>query len=362
MSSEINSKVFKIITPDDSIWRDFLIRANHDVYHLPEYAKMSSNEDGGLPRALYIKSNIGEALLPLLVRDIPDNLLSQGFDTNISLFDAISPYGYASPLVISDNDTFLEALPSLIKDAAAENNIVSIFIRLHPFLEFGLADSSVGVKGANVINFDLSKGEEVLYKEIKYVHTRSLKKLYKGGFSVRIIENPEDKVECLERFVELYHETMDRVSARKYYFFSLDYFKNYFKLLSGFAHLMEIVNSENKVVAALIFTACGEIVQYHLSGTYNEFLSGSPLKLGLWELAKWGVANNYKILNLGGGVGSSEDSLFKFKAAFATGRAQFSMARIICSSHYDTLAENANSLRDLSESDQNYFPIYRAGI
>ncbi len=60
-------------------------------------------------------------------------------------------------------------------------------------------------------------------------------------------------------------------------------------------------------------------LDYHLSGSLREFSSLAPTNLLLYQAALWGCANGYRTLYLGGGVGSGEDSLFKFKRAFYKG-------------------------------------------
>lgn len=57
-------------------------------------------------------------------------------------------------------------------------------------------------------------------------------------------------------------------------------------------------------------------MNYHLSGSIWEYANLAPTNLLLYEAALWGCANGCKTLYLGGGVGSGEDSLFKFKKAF----------------------------------------------
>ena len=73
------------------------------------------------------------------------------------------------------------------------------------------------------------------------------------------------------------------------------------------------------------------------------------------EAAFWGCENGYKTFYLGGGVGSGEDSLFKFKRAFYKGKLNhfYIGKKIYNQRKYDELV----TMREPEES--NYFPKYR---
>ena len=75
---------------------------------------------------------------------------------------------------------------------------------------------------------------------------------------------------------------------------------------------------KSKVIAASIILPQISM-NYHLSGSLGDFRSLAPTNYLLYESALWGCANGYRTLYLGGGVGSSEDNLFKFKRAFYKG-------------------------------------------
>lgn len=75
----------------------------------------------------------------------------------------------------------------------------------------------------------------------------------------------------------------------------------------------------------------------------------------------WGCANGCKTFHLGGGVGSTQDSLYKFKAAFYKGEScQFYIGQKVYNlKKYEELVV----LRDASEIESSgFFPQYRAYI
>jgi lipid II:glycine glycyltransferase (peptidoglycan interpeptide bridge formation enzyme) len=69
-------------------------------------------------------------------------------------------------------------------------------------------------------------------------------------------------------------------------------------------------------------------LNYHLSGSDRLYRSLAPTNLLLYKAALWGYENGMKTFHLGGGIGSHEDNLFKFKRAFYKGELrQFAIGR-----------------------------------
>jgi hypothetical protein len=87
----------EFIKPQDRRWSDLLSRADHDLYHLPEYVSIAAEHEGGEPVAVVVTDGTQTLLLPLVVRPVT----IAGTRRMPSHFDAVSPYGYPHPLVIS---------------------------------------------------------------------------------------------------------------------------------------------------------------------------------------------------------------------------------------------------------------------
>ena len=97
-------------------------------------------------------------------------------------------------------------------------------------------------------------------------------------------------------------------------------------------------------------------MHYHLSGSLREYQKYAPSNLLLYKAALWGYANGYRILHLGGGVGSKEDSLFKFKSAFnRKEHLQFSIGRKV---FWEDAYNELTSIKGSSEVE-SFFPKYR---
>ena len=148
---------------------------------------------------------------------------------------------------------------------------------------------------------------------------------------------------------------MDKDNAEQYYYFEKQFYKSLLEDLPQQAQVFW-AEKDKQVIAASIILATNRRMNYHLSGSVREFSSLAPTNLLLYEAALWGCANGYKTLYLGGGVGSGEDSLFKFKRAFYKGNLNhfFIGKKIYSQEIYSELI----GLRAEIENS-GYFPMYR---
>jgi lipid II:glycine glycyltransferase (peptidoglycan interpeptide bridge formation enzyme) len=155
---------------------------------------------------------------------------------------------------------------------------------------------------------------------------------------------------------------MRRVNAHSSYFFEPEYFT---RLASGLGPALQlfIVRFNGAVICGALFTICDGIVQYHLGGTRDEFLKLAPMPLVVDSARLWANEEGARALHLGGGVGSKEDSLFRFKAGFSDRRHKFSTWRWVIEPHgYQSLCD-LGARRNLEQGMQwastEYFPQYR---
>ena len=103
-------------------------------------------------------------------------------------------------------------------------------------------------------------------------------------------------------------------------------------------------------------------MHYHLSGAKFEFRKLAPTNLLLYQAALWGSKQGFKSFHLGGGLGSGEDGLFKFKQAFNRySGLQFSIGKqIIIPEIYNKLVEIRKKEDVDFDENSSFFPLYRA--
>jgi hypothetical protein len=306
--------------------------------------------------ALYAKVEDAECLIPLVVRAVPSELGPS------ALRDGASPYGYGAPLFtpgISDSQRH-ECVAACLA-LACRHDIISLFLRLHPLFPDGLAalrESGVLVRHGQTIYVDLSRDADDIERDLASGHRYEIRRLRKQGFAVVF-----DDWTGLTEFASIYRQTMQRVSAHASYLFSDDYFSGLRESLHGHVHFAAVMSPNGSMAAGMLFTDECDLMQYHLSGTAEQFVRLAPTKLGLHEVISWGRDRNRRALHLGGGVGGAEDSLFRFKAGFSKLRAEFHTCRIITdSARYQELLDGWTRVSGPASTTDDYFPAYRRSL
>jgi len=350
--------ISEFIECTDQKWTDFLSLCPHDFYHLPGYLEMSAEYEGGEPFAFYGQIEDVEILIPLLKRPIPTNLYSIAEP----LYDVISPYGYPSPLLIfssegKNNSLVINQLMTTFIDMCRVDHIISAFIRLHPILRIpllSLEEYGVVLLQGTTIAVDLQLPIEEL--QIRKGHRQDIQSLRKNGYTIRYNQWDVD----YPQFIQLYYETMTRISASSYYFFPVAYFYTLKEVLGDHLEMAVVINENGEVVGGSLFTLYGDVVQYHLSGTTNNHTRVPSIKLILYEMILRAKQKGYKILHLGGGLGGRKDSLYSFKSGFSKWELDFYTYRIITDPlQYSYLCDAHSQLKQTNSSDDSFFPKYR---
>lgn len=344
-----------LIKPDDPRWKEFLSSVDHDFYHLPEYLQLSGEFEGGQGVAFLAQGDGCSLMIPMLIRPLPEALDAPG------LHDAVTPYGYPCPLLYApDPDpNAINALIESFRNYCIENKIVSFFARLHPLItgaDSALATLGQTVTHGNTVYIDLSLPVEEIKSRLRSDHRAAARKTEKLGYKLKL--TPDG----VETFHDLYRETMSRLSASEFYFFSLDYFKRLVHDLPDAIKLLTYYSPEDEPVCSYMIGVCGRIVQGHLIGTAAGMNRLSPSKGVMHEASLWAKENGYKLYHLGGGLGGKEDSLFQFKRAFSDQLATFKTWRcILMENDYIQLTERSRAISGAPE-DEHFFPAYRLGI
>ena len=345
--------MIEIIT-DREEWNRFIKLIGHFDFYYSYYYHLLSKQDN--EKSVLIAYREADTLiaLPLLLRDIEGT----------SFRDATSVYGYAGPLCkikgerasAFNNERFKKQLQQFLND----NKIVSVFSRLHPYIDYQeniLKNiGSIGSPG-NVVNIDITQPIDIQRQQ----YNKRLKTyVNKARRKYTIIQaNNEQQI---EEFIEMYYENMRRLDATDYYFFKKRYF--YQLMISSFfkVELMLCSDTETgELIGGAMFIKTGNIVQYHLSGCKEEYLHLNPIKLLIDEMRLRATDEGYTFFNLGGGLGVKEDSLFRFKASFSKDYRPAKFWKYIVNQQvYDDLVNGSKKgASDTETEETDFFPAYR---
>ncbi|GAA0470288.1 hypothetical protein Aca07nite_81470 [Actinoplanes capillaceus] len=306
-----------LLHPGDPAWTEALRRVHHDVYHLPSYVTLDARLSGGTPVAFRYDEMGQVLLLPLVLRDVPGT----------GLRDAVSPYGYPGPVsdVPPSETGFWERATLAMAGVLRTNDVISVFARLHPLLPSAaavLAGTGTVVHHGETVSVDLTLSPERIWQETHRTHRNQINKAGRAGVEIVI-----DDWGLLGAWVETYHATMRRVGATAFYFFDRDHFQRLREALDGHVHLAVAVRG-GEVLGGNLFFAYRRIMQTHLQSTRDGQIWWAD-KLLYHEVRRWGREHGNLVHHIGGGVGGADDSLFRYKAAFASGRQDFHTWRMV---------------------------------
>ncbi|WP_392356169.1 peptidoglycan bridge formation glycyltransferase FemA/FemB family protein [Bacteroides fragilis] len=275
------------------------------------------------------------------------------------IYDIITPYGYGG--VLFEGNICVENLQSFWSDFTSkmvELNIVDCFVRYHPILANALPMKQITdvIDLGKTVALDLTS-PEVIWENIVSKNRNMIRKAEKNGVEIKHSNNPD----LFEDFIRIYNATMDKDNA------VVIIMKFFRKILSY--HFLELplklyknATFEDKIIAMSIILFANKQMHYHLSGSVMEYRNLAPSNLLLYKAALWGCEHGYKTFHLGGGVGSGEDNLYKFKAAFnKNSNYQFSIAKYIFNQDkYDELVNIRKEHDDEFNLESHFFPIYRS--
>lgn len=331
-------------------WDSFLTKMNHyDFYHTYDYHKLTAKKTESFKLLTYTKNEVSIAI-PIVVRPI----------NNTMYYDATSVYGYAGPLENRIDDEFINNdFIACLNTYLEKEKIISVFSRLSPFINYQekiLKNIGIVDNMGPIVTINLGLTEEQQESQFSKTTKRYLKKTRKYC-DIKYSTSEAD----LDIFMKLYYENMDRVNAKEEYYFTKEYFYNLLKSNSFNTQLIFATLKEtNEVISgALFMNAQNKVIQYHLSGTANKYLHLTPIRLLIDEIRIKASKTNYNFLNLGGGLGSKDDNLFRFKSSFSNEYKMFKTWKYIVNQKvYEELC-NTKNISIKKDLYKGFFPAYR---
>lgn len=330
----------------DSIVKNY---AKFDVYYLSGYVKAFQIHGDGEPQLFYYNTEGLKAIYVFMKR----KTAIEGY------YDSVTPYGYGGVLFEGDtSEDNLKAFLDAYVEKMKEIGIVDNFVRYHPLLQNAVPMKSLStvVDLGKTIAIDLSS-EDVIWNNIISKNRNMIRKAEKNGIEIR----HGKELELFKEFKRIYNSTMEKDHAEEYYFFEDAFYESIHRDLYDNYEMFYAVK-DGEIIAMSIMLFANNQMHYHLSGSLQEYRNLAPSNLLLFKAALWGCQQGFKTFHLGGGVGSGEDNLYKFKAAFnRNSNCQFSIGKeIFDQKKYDELvAERA--IRDASfNKESHYFPLYRS--
>jgi len=356
-----------LLRPEDPSWDASLAGIPRSVYHSAGYHLYTRGLGWGEPFLAIVGDAMRGLAWPYVLRPIAD---VQGFEA-AGVTDVTSVYGYPGPLAwgCAPDDPFVAEAWSLIVETWRRQGAVSAFTRFNPLLENAALARGLSVGGADAgqgliatgptVSVDLGLSHEAVHSG----YGRDLNRLIVAGRRRGLTTVHDQAWDHLSEFTRLYLETMARIGASEFYYFSEDDFRRLRSSLSGDLHLL-VTLKDSVVASAGLFIEYEGDVEWHLVGANTLLRDLSPSKVLVDDAIRWARDRGNRVLHLGGGRGGREDSLFWFKSRFSPRRHQFHTGRwIVDQPRYAELtAAWRGTLAASGGHDPDFFPAYRAPL
>lgn len=335
---------------------DTLVKSfkKYDVYYLSGYVKAFHVNGDGKPMLIYYESESLKAINVVIKRDIALDKNLEGKISENKYYDFITPYGYGGFLMEGNQDEqHLKELNDEYNQFCIENNVVSEFVRFHPVIKtYENMDVLYDVTMmGKTVTMDLTN-KETIWQNIASKNRNMIRKAKKSGVKIYWGRSPE----LFDEFRIMYEATMDRDNADNYYYFKDEFYTSILEDLKNNSMIFYAM-IENTIIAMSIILYSNHSMHYHLSASNQKYLKYAPTNLLLYEVACWGSENGFITLHLGGGLGSSEDSLYKFKSVFnKQSNTQFAIGKKVFEKQ---IYKELCFLRD-NLIDSHFFPKYRS--
>lgn len=321
----------------------------YDVYYLSSYVKAFCIHGDGEPELLFYEADGLRAIYVYMKRKT----------TMDGVYDSITPYGYGGVLFEGDTNTDkLQEFWDVYIKKMRELNIVDNFVRYHPVLANALLMKEITdvIDLGKTIALDLSS-PEVIWENIVSKNRNMIRKAEKNGVTIHRAHD----YALFNDFIRIYNATMDKDNAEEYYYFKEEFYRSIHEDLQGHYEMFYAVY-EKQIIAMSIILFANQQMHYHLSGSMMEYRNLAPTNLLLYKAALWGCEQGYKTFHLGGGVGSGEDNLYKFKVSFnRKSDYQFSIGKQIFNQDiYNELVKERASQDVEFNRESSFFPLYRS--
>lgn len=233
-------------------------------------------------------------------------------------YDLSSAYGYACIFANTDDTSFLHEALSKLKQTCLKENIIAIFLRLHPYdvnLSFFEKNLDFFEENRKVVVLESNKDID----EIRSSYSNRMRTYIRKARKELDIEFASKK--DMKDFVEFYEKSMKELSASSFYFFDKAYYDELFNFEQ---YYLLKASYKDSILGFSSFFLGKDFSYYHLSATSRTMNVNAALLDYFFEFS----SKKSKICILGGGL-KDDDSLYKFKSKFSKQNAKFYIGGII---------------------------------
>jgi hypothetical protein len=304
----------ELLTPDDEKWQrlyDALPLASRDVFYAPAYAAVCKAAQNRNDRVMCAAADTdgGPILYPFAVREI-SRLVGQDLGP---WRDITGLYGRNGVVCAATATSALARFHDAMGEWAVSENVICGFDRYHPVIaneQWASHLTDVRDIGGFVV-VDLRPTMDEIRSAFKGSVRTDLRRAERLGVRCFISADPAH----IQRFAEIYRETMVSREAHEFYLFDEEYFRDIHARLGAQA-IFIFAGLDGEIVSGDLVLHDGLYGHYFLSGTVRSALpSGANLALKIAAIEELRRRGAHWYL-LGGGY-RPNDGLFSYKRSFA---------------------------------------------
>jgi len=341
---------------DDNIqlYKEYFDKAQYKtIYHHPQFLLAEEKAEDYRTYLYILAEKEGFVILPSIKRRINDIEIFK--NETEEYFDLVTPHEYSGVIASEYNEELIRLFYKKLSVFCKNNQIIFSFIRFNPYRrEHELAENFCLIKSADQVYIDCN--QEDITKEFSKLRIRNLKKARKEGMScvkvTKVLKNTEI-------FVELYRKAMERLNAKRFFYFNEEYFEQLFKLDFADVFFVYDFEKQNVLAAAIILKDdFNQVAYYHLACRNAEIDVNCAMVLLIESFSKELQEEGYTTVHLAGGP---TESLRQFKERFSTRRIEYYIGyNEIDNLRYRELCQ-LYCEKNVKYKDSDFLPLYRSG-
>ena len=303
---------------DSDMWNECLEKLPvdcQDVYFTPKYYSLYQNYGDGEAQCFVFEKEGEIALYPFLKNPVS----SLGYKLEKEYFDIQGAYGYNGLIASTEDAGFIAAFWNEFDSWCQENDVIAEFMRFHPLMKnYKLGKGHFRlIHDRNTVYLDLTQTEDEIFQGFEKSTRKHIQKA-EQNIEIRPACYSEENVEIFNR---IYRENMEHVHSIPYLYFSLEHFRNLFRMedVEFF-----VAYQDDIPIACYSGLVSKEYYGNYLRASLTEYNKTGVNTLMYWSMIKSAKAHGCHYVHFGGGTsGDPENSLLKYKMNYSKTLSEF---------------------------------------
>jgi len=202
---------------------------------------------------------------------------------------------WGGPLVKEDNPEIYDRLLNELNQIAVQKSIYSQFRNfsdLNGFRENYDKHDWLFEDHLNII-IDLSKSEELLWKEVHSKRRNEIRRAEKEGTSFKVLENMSELNSCYDILKEVYDRARLPLPDNKF-------FETAYEILAPDNFKIFLALNQEKIIGTMFVLCFKDIMYDWYAGSYKAYYKKYPNDLIPWKAFLWGKDNGIDKFDFGG--------------------------------------------------------------